>query len=65
MPIPHCTEGHDWSGPFRERTIAESGRIIRLWRVKECLGCGKKVEVFDEPRINYPSRIRTYPVESE
>lgn len=62
MPIPSCTGPHDYSEPYRERTVAESGRIIRLKRVKECLACGKKVEVFDEPRINYPSaeRIKEY-----
>ena len=58
MPIPPCTEGHDWSLSWTQRTVAESGRIIRLKRVKECLGCGKQVEVFDEPRINYPARER-------
>lgn len=58
MPLPSCTGQHDWSLPFRERTVAESGRIIRLKRIKECLACGKKVEAFDEPHINYPARER-------
>ncbi len=61
MPLPSCQAGHDWSLPFTLRTKPESGRITRLKRVKECLSCGKQVEVFDEPRINYPSeRIQVY-----
>ncbi len=60
MPLG-CNGIHDYSTPFTLRVKAESGRITRLKRVKECLSCGKQVEVFDEPRINYPSeRIQTY-----
>ena len=62
MPRNPCEAGHDWSLPHTIRKVAESGRIIRLMRVKECLACGKQVEIFDEPRINYPAqgRIKTY-----
>ncbi len=60
MPLD-CHGLHDWSLPFTLRTKPESGRITRLKRVKECLFCGKQIEVFDEPRINYPSeRIQSF-----
>ncbi len=61
MPRNPCEAGHDYSALFTLRTKPESGRITRLKRVKECLSCGKQVEVFDEPRINYPSeRVKMY-----
>jgi hypothetical protein len=49
MPLPTCEAGHDYSLPF---TIRERrGKVLVVHRVKECLGCTKRVEVFEDPEF--------------
>ncbi len=63
MPIPPCTEGHDWSEPYTERLRGHNNvLIVRL--VKQCLGCKKIVEVYEPaPRLPVSDRIQKIPFE--
>lgn len=58
MPLHPCDAGHDYSEPFIERS--KPGKVTIVRKVKECLGCGKKVEVFTDPSFYQSQRIKTY-----